>query len=257
MYEKLFDLSGRVALVTGGSRGIGQAVARGYAEAGADVMLVSRSADDLARSAAVVSEGLDVRVETLAADLGDREEVTRVARETEARLGKVDILFANAGTNLPQPLLDTTEEVWDKVLELNFSSCMWLAKAVAGGMVERGWGRIVYTSSVLALPPIQVAAFTPRRRRPWSPCPRAQALELSPHGVTVNCLAPGPVLTDLTRGLLSDEQKLRFQERTAVKRWGEVIDMVGPTLLISSDAGAFITGNTILADGGMLCRTFD
>ncbi|MCA9105018.1 MAG: SDR family oxidoreductase [Planctomycetales bacterium] len=257
MYEKLFDLSGRVALVTGGSRGIGQAVARGYAEAGADVMLVSRSADDLARSATVVSEGLDVRVETLAADLGDREEVIRVARETEARLGKVDILFANAGTNLPQPLLDTTEEVWDKVLELNFSSCMWLAKAVAGGMVERGWGRIVYTSSVLAFASNPGRGLYSATKAALVAMSRAQALELSPHGVTVNCLAPGPVLTDLTRGLLSDEQKLRFQERTAVKRWGEVIDMVGPTLLISSDAGAFITGNTILADGGMLCRTFD
>lgn len=220
-------------------------------------MLVSRSADDLARSATVVSEGLDVRVETLAADLGDREEVTRVARETEARLGKVDILFANAGTNLPQPLLDTTEEVWDKVLELNFSSCMWLAKAVAGGMVERGWGRIVYTSSVLAFASNPGRGLYSATKAALVAMSRAQALELSPHGVTVNCLAPGPVLTDLTRGLLSDEQKLRFQERTAVKRWGEVIDMVGPTLLISSDAGAFITGNTILADGGMLCRTFD
>jgi NAD(P)-dependent dehydrogenase (short-subunit alcohol dehydrogenase family) len=82
-------------------------------------------------------------------------------------------------------------------------------------------------------------------------------LELGPHGVTVNCLAPGPIATDLPMSLLSDEQKKTFAERTAVKRWGQTIDMVGPVLMLASDAGAFITGNVILADGGILCRTFD
>lgn len=257
MYEHLFDLKGKTAIVTGGSRGIGLAVARGYAEAGADVLLVARSEADLVQAAEQVAAGLSIRVETFAADLGNREQVAEVARVAQERLGKVDILFANAGTNKPQPLLETTEEVWDQVLELNFTSCMWLAKAVAAGMVSRGWGRIVYTSSVLALASNPGRGLYSATKAALIAMARAQALELSPHGVTVNCLAPGPVLTDLTRGLLSPEQKVRFQERTAVKRWGEVVDMVGPALLLSSEAGAFITGNVILADGGMLCRTFD
>ena len=86
---------------------------------------------------------------------------------------------------------------------------------------------------------------------------KAQALELGPHGITVNCLAPGPIATDLPMSLLNDEQKKRFAERTAMKRWGEVEDMVGPVLLMSSDAGAYVTGTYILADGGLVCRTFD
>jgi len=180
-----------------------------------------------------------------------------VARTAIEKFGKVDILFANAGTNRPQPLMETTDEVWDSVLELNFTSCMRLAKAVAPGMVERGWGRIIYTSSVLAFASNPGRGLYSATKGALVAMTRAHALELGPSGVTVNCLAPGPILTDLTRNLLSDEQKKRFGDRTALKRWGEVQDMVGPVLLLSSEAGAYITGSHILADGGLVCRTFD
>lgn len=257
MYEKLFDLKGRKALVTGGSKGIGLAVARGYAEAGADVMIAARHADELAAAAKMIGEGLPVQVHTRVADLGNRDEVAALAAEAQSRMGRVDILFANAGTNRPETLLETTEATWDQVLELNFTSCALLAKAVAAGMIERGWGRIVYTSSVMALASNPGRGLYSATKAALIAMTRAHALELGPHGVTVNCLAPGPILTDLTRNLLSDEQKQRFAERTALKRWGDVRDMVGPVLLLSTDAGAYITGTHLLADGGMLCRTFD
>ncbi len=257
MYQNLFDLSGRVALVTGGSKGIGKAVARGYAEAGADVMICARNPDELAVAAHDIGQGLERRVLFQVADMTDRSQVQRLADETIAKLGKVDILFNNAGSNQPQTLLDTTGESWDYILELNLTSCMLLARAVAPGMIDRQWGRILHVSSVMALASNPGRGIYSATKAALLAMAKAHALELGPHGVTVNCLAPGPVMTDLPMNLLNDAQKQTFAERTAVKRWGQVADMVGPALLLSSAAGAFVTGTMILADGGLLCRTFD
>ncbi len=257
MYESLFDLTGRTALVTGGSKGIGKAVAHGYAEAGADVMICSRHEDQLREAAAEIGDQLEVRVEYTAADMTDRNQVQRLADEATGRMGKVDILFNNAGSNQPQTLVDTTLEVWDRILELNFTSCMLLARALVPGMIERRWGRIVHTSSVMALASNPGRGLYSATKAALIAMAHAHALELGPHGITVNCLAPGPIMTDLPMSLLNEQQKQQFAERTALKRWGDVTDMVGPTLLMSSDAGAYITGTVILADGGMLCRTFD
>ncbi len=257
MYESLFDLRGRAALVTGGSKGIGKAVARGYAEAGADVVICSRHESELQAAVADIADQLSVRVEYVVADMTDRNQVQELATEATRRLGQVDILFNNAGSNQPQALLETTEEVWEQILELNLTSCMLLARALAAGMVQRQWGRIVHTSSVMAFASNPGRGLYSATKAALIAMARAHALELGPHGVTVNCLAPGPVMTDLPMNLLNDQQKQLFAERTAVKRWGQVADMVGPALLLSSDAGAFITGTAILADGGMLCRTFD
>ncbi len=187
----------------------------------------------------------------------DRADVDRLARDVLQRMGRVDILFSNAGSNRPQTLLDTTDDVWDQILELNLTSCMRLARAVAPGMMQRRWGRIVYTSSVMAFASNPGRGLYSATKAALVGMTRAQALELGPHGITVNCLAPGPIMTDLPMSLLNDAQKQQFAERTAVKRWGRVEDMVGPALLLSSDAGAYITGTALLAEGGMLCRTFD
>ena len=134
---------------------------------------------------------------------------------------------------------------------------MLLSRELAPTMIKNKWGRIVYTSSIMGLASNPGRGCYSATKAALLGLARAQALELGPHGITVNCLAPGPVATDLPMSLLSDEQKKTFAERTAVKRWGQPIDMVGPALLLASDAGGFITGNVIVADGGMLCRTFD
>ena len=257
MLASLFDLTGRTALVTGGSKGIGKGVARAYAEAGADVLICARHETELQAAAREIAESLPVRVEYAVVDMLDRARVDQLAHEALHRMGKVDILFNNAGTNRPQTLADTTDAVWDEILELNFTSCMRLARALVPGMIARRWGRIVYTSSVMAFASNPGRGLYSGTKAALIGMARAQALELGPCGITVNCLAPGPVLTDLPLSLLDAEQKQRFADRTAVKRWGQVADMVGPVLLLSSDAGAYITGTTILADGGLVCRTFD
>ncbi len=257
MLASLFDLTGRTALVTGGSKGIGKAVARAYAQAGADVMICARQEAELQAAVQEIGRGLAVRAEYAVVDMRDRARVDQLAREALARMGKIDILFNNAGDNRPQTLEQTTDDVWDEVLELNFTSGMRLARALVPGMIQRHWGRIVYTSSVMALASNPGRGLYSGSKAALIGMVRAHALELGPLGITVNCLAPGPVQTDLPMSLLNEQQKQLFAERTAVKRWGRVEDMVGPALLLSSDAGAFITGTTLTADGGVLCRTFE
>lgn len=256
-YLDRFQLSGRTALVTGGSKGIGKAVARGYAECGADVLIAARHEAELQSARDEIADGLEVRVEYVAVDLARRDGADRLAAEALDRMGRIDILFNNAGTNEPQTLLETDDATWDRILELNFTACMRLARCVVPGMIERRWGRIIHTSSVMAFASTMGRGLYSATKSALIAMSRAHALELGPHGITVNCLAPGPVLTDLPMSLLDEEQKKRFAQRTALLRWGTVDDMVGPVLLLSSEAGAFITGTAILADGGVLCRTFD
>jgi len=256
MPSNLFDLTGRVALITGGSKGLGLAMARGFAEAGANLVICSRHEDELQRAASQIAAGLSIQAKYIVADMTKRDEVQRLAQDAVAAFGHVDILVNNAGNNLPENLVDITDEKWDYIMELNVTSCMVLSRALAPHMIERKWGRIIHLSSVMAL------ASNPGRA-PYSASKaaligmcKAMALELGPYGITVNCLAPGPFLTDLPMNLLSDEQKKSFAARTAVLRWGQPRELAGPALLLASDAGSYITGHTLLVDGGLLCRTF-
>jgi NAD(P)-dependent dehydrogenase (short-subunit alcohol dehydrogenase family) len=252
----LFDLSGKSALVTGGSKGIGKAIARLFAEAGADVAICSRHENELTDAAAEIAEGLSIRCVCRVADMTRRDDVDALAEWSVSSLGKIDILVNNAGSNEPQALLAQSDETWDRILELNLTSCMRLSRALAGDMVERGWGRIIHLSSIMALVSNPGRGAYSATKAALVGMMRAHALELGPRGVTVNCIAPGPIMTDLPMSLLSDEQKKSFAERTALQRWGDPIDMAGPALMLASEAGRYITGAVIVADGGMICRSF-
>ncbi|MFI4876295.1 MAG: SDR family NAD(P)-dependent oxidoreductase [Blastopirellula sp. JB062] len=253
----LFDLTGRNVLVTGGSKGIGKTIARALSEAGANVCITSRNMQELSAARNEILGDREAIVACFVCDMADRSAVDAMAEWVLEEFGRVDILFNNAGTNQPQSLLETTDESWDRVLEINFTSCMRLARKLAPGMIENGWGRIIHLSSVLAVASNPGRGNYSGTKGALSAMTRAHALELGPHGVTVNCLAPGPIATDLTMGLLDAEQKKRFAARTALLRWGETRDLIGPALLLASDAGAYITGTTLLVEGGMICRTFD
>ena len=151
MLRELFDLQGRVALVTGGSKGIGKAVARGLAEAGAKVAISARTEADLIKAAKEIGDGLSTEVATFVVDMNDRGQVKQLAADVLARFGRCDVLFNNAGSNRPQSLVDITEEVWDYIVELNLTSCMLLSRELAPSMIQNKWGRIVYTSSIMGL----------------------------------------------------------------------------------------------------------
>ena len=149
MSRQLFDLTGRVALVTGGSKGLGKAMARGFAEAGADVVISSRHEDELRPTAAEIRSGTGVRVAHFVADMTRREDVRRLADSALAEMGHVDILVNNAGTNNPQPIDAIGDADWDRLVELNLNSCMALTRSLVGPMKERQWGRIIYISSIM------------------------------------------------------------------------------------------------------------
>jgi gluconate 5-dehydrogenase len=250
----LFDLTGRRALVTGGSKGLGKAMARAFVEHGADVFLCSRHEDELEKAAAEIVDGFGRRVEWSVADLTDPAQAETLGEEARRRLGGIDILVNNAGTNAPQPIDEVSDELWATMIELNLTSAMRLSRALVPAMKERRWGRIIHISSVLGLGGKEGRNGYCASKAGMIGLTRASALDLGPYGVTVNCIAPGPFLTDLPGSLLSDEQKRQFAERTALGRWGRPEEMAGPALLLASEAGSYITGSVLSVDGGCLIR---
>jgi NAD(P)-dependent dehydrogenase (short-subunit alcohol dehydrogenase family) len=253
-FPKPFDLTGRVALVTGGSKGLGKSMARGLAEAGADIIISSRHEGELRPALADILDGTGRRGHYVVADMTKRDDVQRLAGEAVRRLGKVDILVNNAGSNTPQQIDAVTDETWDRLIELNLTSVMALTRALVPGMKERRWGRIVHISSVMALISKEGRNAYSATKAALVGMARTGALELGPFGVTVNCIAPGPFLTDLPLSLLSQEERDEWNKVVALGRWGNPDELIGPVLLLASDAGSYITGQTLIVDGGFVCR---
>ncbi len=192
-----FNLSGRVALVTGGSKGLGKAMARGFAEAGADIVISSRTEDELKAALAEIHSGTSVRGMYVVSDLTKRAEADRLAKTALAEMGHVDILVNNAGSNVPEEIDKITDANWDRILELNLSSCMALTRALVPQMKSRKWGRVIYISSIMGLASKAGRDVYSATKSAVIGLARANALELGKFGITVNCLAPGPFLTDL------------------------------------------------------------
>jgi len=256
MKNTLFDLSGRVALVTGGSKGLGKAMARIFAEAGADVIISSRHKDELHAALGEITAGTGTRGKYIVADMTDRADVDRLVKEAQSAMGRVDIVVNNAGSNQPQELEETTDESWDRIVELNLTSGMRVCRAFVPQMKERKWGRMIHISSIMGLASKKARGVYSGTKAALIGMARAHALELGPFGITVNCIAPGPFLTDLPGSVLTAEEKAVFARRTALGRWGEPKELAGPALLLASDAGSYITGATLVVDGGTLCMTF-
>jgi NAD(P)-dependent dehydrogenase (short-subunit alcohol dehydrogenase family) len=251
---ELFDLSGRTALVTGGSKGLGLRMARAFAEVGADVFICSRNEDELKTAAAFIGNGLKARVEYMTADLADPAQTDKLGEEALARLGRVDVLVNNAGSNIPQAIDEITDEAWGRILELNLSSVMRLTRKLVPQMKSRRWGRIIHISSIVGLGGLARRSVYSSTKSALLGLARVSAIDLGPFGITVNCIAPGPFLTDLPGRLLSDEEKRRFAERTVLGRWGRPEEIVGAALLLATEAGSYITGSTLVVDGGVVAR---
>lgn len=254
MAQSIFNLTGKVALVTGGSKGLGKAMARGFAEAGADVIITSRHENELREALGEILAGTGRQGRYLVADMGNRDAVQRLAHAALEQFGRVDILVNNAGTNEPQPIDKITDESWDRVLEINLNSVMALTRALVPQMKARHWGRIIHISSIMGFVSKEGRNVYSTTKSALLGLARASALDLGPHGITVNCIAPGPFLTDLPGRILSDEEKREFARMTALGRWGEPQELMGPALLMASDAGSYITGQTLVVDGGWLAR---
>ncbi len=256
MKNTIFDLTGRTALVTGGSKGIGNAIAGGLAQAGADLFLCSRNEESLKSAAEAIRERSDVRVEYAAADMANRDDVNRIAEEAVSRLGKVDILVNNAGWNIVQAIDEIRDEDWQYLVDLNLTNVMALTRTLVAGMKERRWGRVIHISSIMALGSTPGRNAYSATKAALIGLANASALDLGPFGITVNCIAPGPIATEMPMSILSQEQQDSLAAKTAVGRWGNPDDLIGPALLLASEAGSYISGACLVVDGGAMSRVF-
>ncbi len=251
----LFRLDGRVALITGGSKGLGQAMGAALAHAGADVMLVSRHAEEARATASALAASSGRRVEGLAADVTDSAQVARMVEQTLGAFGRIDILINNAGINIRKPALEMSKDEWDRVLDVNLTAPFLCSKAVAPHMIERGSGRIINMSSMLGVVGLAGRAPYTSSKGGLILLTKTLALEWAPHGVTVNAICPGPFHTPLNESLTNDPAAYAaFIANIPLGRWGESAEIGGIVLLLASDAGAFITGSALTIDGGWTAR---
>jgi len=251
--QKLFDLSGRTALVTGGSRGLGLQMAEALGEAGARVLLCSRKAADLEEAAAELqAKGIDAR--WVAADAADPAQVQKVVDEAMQRLGQIDILINNAGATWGAPMEDYPLEAWDKVMNLNVRSIFLFSQAVGrASMLPRKYGRIINVASIAGLSgsaDVEFIAYGTSKGAVVN-FTRTLAGEWGEHGITVNAVAPGFFPSKMTRGTLQSVGVDKLAAAAPLRRIGDDDDLKGATLLFASAAGKHITGQILAVDGGV------
>jgi gluconate 5-dehydrogenase len=250
MKDSLFDLSGKVALVTGTSRGLGQYFARALAKAGADLAITSRDKNSLSKFAGEI-HALGRRTFSAELDVRDHSSIQRAIAAIEDHFGKIDILVNNAGCNIRKPALDVTWDDWNTILDTNLRGSFFVAQAVARGMIQRGYGRIII-GSVTSVSGFAGLAPYGASRGGIKQLTMSLADDWGSHGVTVNCLAPGWFKTQQNRVLYDNAAWVEYiSDRIPVKRPGLPDDLDGAIVFLASESSRYITGQTLLVDGGI------
>jgi len=252
MAYKAFDLSGKSAVVIGGTSGIGHALALGLAEAGADVAPTSRRSDLVAQTASEI-EALGRRSLRCTSDVQDRSSLAGVLAQAIEAFGKVDILVNCAGRTRRAPTLDFPEEDWNAIVETNLTGTLRAAQVFGRHMLERGYGRIIHIASIASFVALfEVAAYAASKAAVAS-LTKSLALEWGPRGVCVNAIAPGVFPTDLNRSLLEGTARgHEFLARIPMKRFGDVNELCGAAVFLASDAASYVNGEVLVVDGGFL-----
>jgi 2-deoxy-D-gluconate 3-dehydrogenase len=247
-----FDLHGRRAVVTGAGRGLGQAIARGLAQAGADLVLLGRPGSQSATRDQVADLGRDVQVVDL--DVSDHEAIARVAAEVNTN-HQVDILINNAGIIDREDTVNVSRQSWNRVLDTNLNGLFFLCQEFGRPMTERGHGKIVSVASLLSFQGgIRVASYAASKHG-VAGITKALANEWGPLGVQVNAIAPGYIATDNTTALRADPDRSRsILERIPAGRWGDASDIAGAAVFLSSAAADYVNGHVLVVDGGWMAR---
>jgi NAD(P)-dependent dehydrogenase (short-subunit alcohol dehydrogenase family) len=249
--SRLFDLSGRVAIVTGTSRGLGQYMGRALARAGADLVITSRKRDSLSAFKEEI-EALGRRALPLELDVRDYDSIQRMVESAQQAFGKIDILVNNAGCNVRKPAVEVTWDDWNLVLDTNLRGTFFVAQAVARLMIPRGYGRIINIGSVTSV--CGYAGITPycASRGGVKQLTMSLADDWGRHGITVNCLAPGWFETAQNRILYENKEWVEYLcDRIPLKRPGQPSDLDGAVVFLASEASEYVTGQTLLVDGGI------
>jgi NAD(P)-dependent dehydrogenase (short-subunit alcohol dehydrogenase family) len=246
-----FDLTGKVAIVTGASRGLGQYFGRALARAGADLVITSRDAASL-KSFQTEIESLGRRVLSLALDVREHDSIRRAVDAAAAHFGKIDVLVNNAGCNVRKPALDVTWDDWNLVLDTNLRGTFFVAQAVARHMIPKKYGRIINIGSVTSVAGYAGLGPYGASRGGVKQLTMSLADDWGVHGITVNCLAPGWFKTQQNAKMYEDAEWVAYlSDRIPLKRPGQPTDLEGAVVFLASDASAYVTGQTLLVDGGI------
>ncbi|MBP2637192.1 MAG: kduD [Firmicutes bacterium] len=248
-----FSLKGKIAIVTGASRGLGAGMALGLAEAGADVAVVATSAK--AEETAKAVRELGRRAIAIRADLSSIQSIPGIVEKTMAEFGKIDILVNCAGINRRYAAIDCTEKEWDDVINLNQKSTYFMCQAVAREMIKQKSGKIINMASLMSFQGgLNVSPYTASKGA-VAAVTKALANEWAPHGINVNAIVPGYFATDLTQALQDDPERNRdISLRIPQGRWGKADDLKGAVVFLASDASAYVQGHLLAVDGGYLAR---
>ncbi|MCA9054132.1 MAG: SDR family oxidoreductase [Planctomycetaceae bacterium] len=252
---KLFDLHGRVAIVTGGSKGLGEAMAEGLASAGADLVLASRHAGEAEATAGRIAQEYGCKAVGVAADVVDPAAVQALVDRTVSEFGGVDILINSAGINIRGPIGDLTYDQFRQVQQINVDGTWLCCQAVIPHMQQRGAGRIINMASTLGV--VGLANRTPYTASKGAvvQMSRALGLELAPHNITCNAICPGPFLTPMNVPIADSEEAKKFiVGAVALERWGRMEEIQGAAIFLASDASSYVTGSLLTVDGGWTAR---
>ena len=250
-----FRLTGRRAIVTGGSKGLGFAMADGLASAGADVAIVSRHADEATEVAGQIAAARQVRAIGVAADVSEPDQVESMVAQVERDLGGVDILINNAGINIRGPIDELTYEQFRQVQQINVDGVWLCSRAVVPQMKRAGRGRIINLASTLGIVGLQNRTPYTSSKGAVVQMTRALALELAPYNILCNAICPGPFLTPMNEPIAeSDEAKQFIVGAVALNRWGKMEEIQGAAIFLASDAASFVTGSMLTVDGGWTAR---
>jgi len=249
--NELFDLTGKVAVVTGTSRGLGQIFARALAKAGADLVLTSRHRDQLLPFEKEMT-ALGRRAISLELDVRDYASIQKMAADAEATFGHLDILVNNAGCNVRKPALDVTWDDWNLILDTNLRGSFFVAQAIARGMIARGYGRIINIGSVTSVSGFAGLGPYGASRGGIKQLTMSLADDWGRYGITVNCLAPGWFRTEQNKILYEDKEWVAYiSDRIPVKRPGQPNDLESAVVFLAAESSRYITGQTLLIDGGI------
>lgn len=252
---KQFDLTGKSAIVTGGSKGLGLAMAAGLASAGANIMVVNRNAEEGLKAAAQLSNDFGVKAISFKADIAKREETETMATEAMEVFGKIDILINSAGVNIRGPIDEVTPEDFNKVMDVNVNGTWLSCRAVTPYMKTSNCGSIINLASTLGL--VGLSNRTPYASSKGAvvQMTRALALELAPFNIKVNAICPGPFLTEMNIPIADTEEGKKFVVgATALGRWAEMREIQGAAIFLASDAASYMVGSMLTVDGGWTAR---